>query len=89
MNMKPINHHTHSVVYRLFLFKRKSRTKRKLRFEFRLAADLYYRYRPVFQKGTEAVVTGGVDVEYVHSLTRIGQEWGMPKAALPCLPGAR
>ena len=36
--------------------------------------------RPAIQKVTEAVVAGRVDVVLVHSLTRIGREWGMTQS---------
>ena len=37
------------------------------------------------QKVTEAVVAGKVDVVIVHSLTRIGREWGMTQSYIDLL----
>ena len=36
--------------------------------------------RPALQKVTQAVLAGEVDVVLVHSLTRIGREWGMTQS---------
>ena len=41
--------------------------------------------RPALQKVTEAVVAGKVDVVLVHSLTRIGREWGMTQRYIDLL----
>ena len=41
--------------------------------------------RPALQKVTEAVVAGKVDVVIVHSLTRIGREWGMTQSYIDLL----
>ena len=41
--------------------------------------------RSVLQKVTEAVVAGRADVVLVHSLTQIGQEWGMPQRYIDLL----
>ena len=41
--------------------------------------------RPALQKVTEAVVAGRVDVVLVHSLTRIGREWGMTQRYIDLL----
>ena len=41
--------------------------------------------RPAIQKVTEAVVAGRVDVVLVHSLTRIGREWGMTQSYIDLL----
>ena len=41
--------------------------------------------RPALQKVTEAVVAGRVDVVLVHSLTRIGREWGMTQSYIDLL----
>lgn len=35
--------------------------------------------RPALQEVTQAVFAGKVDMVLVHSLTRIGREWGMTK----------
>lgn len=36
--------------------------------------------RPGLEKVTQAVLAGEVDVVLVHSLTRIGREWGMTQS---------
>ena len=41
--------------------------------------------RPALQKVTEAVVAGRVDVVIVHSLTRLGREWGMTQSYIDLL----
>ena len=41
--------------------------------------------RPALQKVTEAVAAGRVDVVLVHSLTRIGREWGMTQRYIDLL----
>ena len=41
--------------------------------------------RPALQKVTEAVAAGKVDVVIVHSLTRIGREWGMTQSYIDLL----
>ena len=41
--------------------------------------------RPAFQEVTRAVLAGKVDVVLVHSLTRIGREWGMTKRYIDLL----
>ena len=41
--------------------------------------------RPALQKVTEAVVAGRVDVVLVHSMTRIGREWGMTQCYIDLL----
>ena len=41
--------------------------------------------RPALQKVTKAVVAGRVDVVLVHSLTRIGREWGMAQSYIDLL----
>jgi len=41
--------------------------------------------RPVLQEVNEAVIAGRGNVVIVHSLTRIGREWGMPQNYLDLL----
>ena len=41
--------------------------------------------RPALQKVTETVAAGKVDVVLVHSLTRIGREWGMTQSYINLL----
>ena len=41
--------------------------------------------RPALQRVTEAVVAGKVEMVLVHSLTRIGQEWGMAQSYIDLL----
>lgn len=41
--------------------------------------------RPVLQEVNEAVIAGRVNVVIVHSLTRIGREWGMTQNYLDLL----
>ena len=42
--------------------------------------------RPGMGKVTQAVLAGEVDVVLVHSLTRIGREWGMTQSYRPAHP---
>ena len=41
--------------------------------------------RPALQKVTKAVVAGKVEMVLVHSLTRIGREWGMTQSYIDLL----
>ncbi len=41
--------------------------------------------RPALQEVTQAVLAGKVDVVLVHSLTRIGREWGMTQCYIDLL----
>ena len=41
--------------------------------------------RPALKKVTETVAAGKVDVVLVHSLTRIGREWGMTQSYINLL----
>ena len=41
--------------------------------------------RPALQEVTQAVLAGKVDVVLVHSLTRIGREWGMTQRYIDLL----